>query len=60
MKNLPELKMSELMTEIGKDNKPNRNREAFSNLLLNGPTFSKEQLHNIARTRKAINQWRTK
>ncbi len=28
-------------------------------LLLSAPTFSKRQLDEIAKTRKAINQWRT-
>lgn len=32
----------------------------FIKLLLSGPTFSEEQLTEIAETRKAINQWRTK
>jgi len=27
--------------------------------LLSAPTFKKEQLETIAKTRKAINQWRT-
>ena len=31
--------------------------EAF---LLSAPTFTKKQLDTIAKTRKAINQWRTK
>jgi hypothetical protein len=35
-------------------------REAFKQLLLNGPTFSKKQLNAMAQTRKRINQWRTK
>jgi hypothetical protein len=29
-------------------------------LLLSAPTFSKKQLDEIAKTRKAINQWRIK
>jgi hypothetical protein len=32
----------------------------FVGLLLNGPTYSKKQLAAVAKTRKAINQWRTK
>lgn len=60
VKNLPENKLSELKAEIEKENKQQTNREDFEKLLLNGPTFSKKQLDNIAMTRKAINQWRTK
>jgi len=29
-------------------------------LLLSAPTYSKKQLYEVAKTRKAINQWRTK
>lgn len=32
----------------------------LENFLLSAPTFSKKQLDEIAKTRKAINQWRTK
>ena len=60
VKNLPESKLSQLKAEIEKNDVQEDNREDFKALLLNGPTFSKKQLDNIARTRKAINQWRTK
>ncbi|MDB5011353.1 MAG: hypothetical protein JWQ06_2142 [Mucilaginibacter sp.] len=60
VKNLPESKLSELKAAIEKSNKQDNNRNDFENLLLNGPTFSKEQLDDIAKSRKAINQWRTK
>jgi hypothetical protein len=60
VKNLPENKLSQLKAEIEKEAKKDGNRDDFEALLLNGPTFSKKQLDNIARTRKAINQWRTK
>jgi|GEM_PF-854025 len=32
----------------------------FSDLLLNGPVFSEEQIKEISETRKSINEWRTK
>jgi hypothetical protein len=35
-------------------------REDFEALLLTGPTFSKKQLDSIAKTRRAINRWRSK
>jgi hypothetical protein len=60
IKNLPENKLSELKAEIEKETKANVDRDAFGDLLLNGPVFSKEQIDNIAGTRQAINQWRTK
>ena len=60
VKNLPENKLSQLKAEIEKEAEQPDTREEFRALLLNGPTFSKKQLDNIAKTRKAINQWRTK
>ena len=38
---------------------PDQNSDLVS-LLLSAPTYSKKQLDEIAKTRKAINQWRTK
>lgn len=32
----------------------------FSDILLNGPVFSEEQIQTIEETRKSINKWRTK
>jgi hypothetical protein len=60
VKNLPENKLSELKAAIEKAPQPDNNRDEFKTLLLSGPTFSKKQLSDIAKTRKAINQWRTK
>jgi hypothetical protein len=60
VRNLPENKLSELRLEIEKKSQPVDSRDDFKALLLNGPTFSKKQLDDIAKTRKAINQWRTK
>ncbi|RYX82074.1 hypothetical protein EON73_04485 [bacterium] len=60
-KKLPETQWNRLKEEVEKEvpseNKPDTD---FLNLLLSGPTFSEEQLAEIAETRKAINQWRTK
>jgi hypothetical protein len=39
-----------------KSTSANSDLEAF---LLTAPTFTKKQLDEIAKTRKAINQWRT-
>ncbi len=60
VKNLPEDKLSELKKEIDKDSKQGDHRDDFKTLLLNGPVFSNDQLDNIAKTRKALNKWRTK
>lgn len=32
----------------------------FSDILLSGPVFSEEQIKSIEKTRKSINEWRTK
>jgi hypothetical protein len=60
VKSLPENKLSILKAEIEKETKSANSRRDFETLLLNGPTFSEEQLDNIAKTRTAINKWRTK
>jgi hypothetical protein len=59
VKDLPETQLSKLKAEIEKNSHQNNDRDNFEALLLNGPTFSKKQLENITKTRKAINQWRT-
>lgn len=56
VKDLPVGKLRQLLAEIeGKvnENKPNNDLEQ---LLLNGPTATKEQLEAIANNRKKINQ----
>jgi len=60
VKSLPENKLSILKAEIEKGTKSGNSRSDFETLLLNGPTFSEKQLDNIAKTRTAINKWRTK
>ncbi len=60
-KKLPDTQWNKLKEEVEKEvpaqNEPDPD---FLKLLLSGPTFSEEQLAEIAETRKAINQWRTK
>lgn len=34
--------------------------ESLTDLLLNGPVFTEEQIETIRETRKEINQWRSK
>jgi hypothetical protein len=60
VKNLPQKQLVLLKKEIEENSLKNARRENFKDFLLKGPTFSKKQLENIAKTRKAINQWRTK
>ena len=60
VKNLPAIQLSKLKKEIEANPEKETKRQDFKSLLLNGPTFSKRQLDTIAKTRKAINQWRTK
>jgi hypothetical protein len=60
-KKLPDTQWLKLKSEVEKDMPIQMEPDAdFIKLLLSGPTFSEEQLTEIAETRKAINQWRTK
>lgn len=59
-KRLPVKQWTKLKQEVEEQTPKDQEREDFKNLLLNGPTFSQEQLDAIANTRKVINQWRTK
>lgn len=59
-KKLPAKQWTKLKEEVEAQSSADIEREEFKKMLLNGPTFSKEQLKTIAETRKAINQWRTK
>ncbi len=47
-------KVVEGKSSVAKDNSD------LVTLLLSAPTYSKKQLEEVAKTRKAINQWRTK
>lgn len=59
VKNLPEEQLLQLKKEL--EEKPTEiKREYFRDLLINGPTFSDEQVNTMEETRKAINKWRTK
>lgn len=58
-KKLPAMQWNKLKQEVEKDfdRTKAQDMEAF---LLSAPTFTKNQLNTIAKTRSAINQWRTK
>jgi hypothetical protein len=60
VKDLSETELAKLKAAIDQKTSSVNNRDVFKELLLNGPTFSEEQLDNISKTRQAINQWRTK
>lgn len=60
VKQLPTPQWKKLKREVEeKVAVPEKNSELIS-LLLSAPTYSKKQLNEVAKTRKAINQWRTK
>lgn len=57
VRQLPARQWIRLKEEVEQKPVSTSNLEAF---LLSAPTFSEEQLDEIATTRKAMNQWRTK
>lgn len=59
-KKLPSKQWTKLKQEVDKQQPADRSVTELEIFLLNAPTFSKKQLDEIAKTRKAINQWRTK
>jgi hypothetical protein len=59
-KQLPVQQWKKLKAEVEAEPEADTDREEFKKLLLNGPTFLEKQLNEMAETRKAINQWRTK
>lgn len=59
-KRLPAKQWIKLKKEVEqKSTDSNKNSDLVS-LLLSAPTYSKEQIDQIAKTRKALNSWRTK
>jgi hypothetical protein len=58
-KELPPQEWTKLKQAVDEQTPTEKAREDFRNLLLNGPTFSEEQLDVIEETRKEINKWRT-
>ena len=59
-KKLPSKQWTKLKQEVDNQQPADRPVTELETFLLNAPTFSKKQLDEIAKTRKAINQWRTK
>ncbi|TKK64007.1 hypothetical protein FC093_23455 [Ilyomonas limi] len=50
---------AKLQKELTQAVKPAIKKSRLTELLLNGPVFTDEQIHTIEETRKSINQWRT-
>lgn len=59
-KKLPSKQWVQLKKEVEIETSIDKTTRDFKTLLLNGPTFSKEQIDAIKETRKAVNRWRTK
>lgn len=59
-KKLPAKQWRQLKQEVDNENSVVGETSELEKFLLSAPTFSKKQLEEIAKTRKAINQWRTK
>ncbi len=60
VKQLPKNQWKKLNSEVENKELVSGPESGMLDLLLNGPTFSKKQLDEIAKARKEINQWRTK
>ncbi len=59
-KQLPETHWTKLKKEVEEKVSDTEQDTGLVSLLLSAPTYSKKQLEEVAKTRKAINQWRTK
>jgi hypothetical protein len=59
-KKLPVNQWAKLKQEVDKETTKDRLNSDLETFLLSAPTFTKRQLTEINKTRKAINQWRTK
>ncbi|MGI4022401.1 MAG: hypothetical protein ACRYFA_12915 [Janthinobacterium lividum] len=60
VKMLPQTQWKKLKQEVDEEKESGKNVSDLEAFLLTAPTFTKKQLNEIAKTRKAINQWRTK
>lgn len=59
VKQLPATQWIKLKTEVEKEQKQTDTISDMEAFLLTAPTFNKRQVDEIAKTRKAISQWRT-
>jgi hypothetical protein len=60
VKQLPKQQWTKLKSEVEEQDVQTDKTSDMLAFLLNGPTFNKKQLDEIAKARKEINQWRTK
>lgn len=60
VKQLSPIQKAKLQEELSQEPEPLTKRSRLTELLLNGPVFTEEQIKTIEETRKSINQWRTK
>jgi hypothetical protein len=58
-KDLPLTQWVKLKKEVEGETSQTETHSDLEAFLLAAPTFTKDQLDEIAKTRKAINQWRT-
>ncbi len=59
-KQLPETHWTKLKKEVEKKVSDTKQSTDLVSFLLSAPTYNKRQLEQVAKTRKAINQWRMK
>lgn len=59
-KQLPSTQWTKLKREVEEKVAVTKQSSDLVSLLMSAPTYSKKQLDEVAQTRKAINQWRTK
>lgn len=60
VKQLSPTQKARLQEELATENTQEPKKSRLTELLLNGPVFSDEQIKTIEDNRKSINQWRTK
>ena len=58
-KKLPAKQWTKLKAEVDMQSKSTEIVSELEEFLLTAPTFTQKQFDEIAKTRKAINQWRT-
>lgn len=60
VKQLSPVQKAKLQKELDRTIEPVAKNSRLTELLLNGPVFTDEQIETMEETRKSINQWRTK
>ena len=60
VRQLSPVQKARLQKELTGETEPVTKKSRLTELLLNGPVFTKEQINTIEETRKSINQWRAK